>query len=503
MIMSLLIYLQVCLKAQLTPQEAVLLMNRGINVGNSLDAVPTETSWGNQPIREYYFDDIKDAGFSCVRIPVTWNHHVANTSPYTIDSLWLDRVDTVVTWALKRGLFVTLNAHHEYGLKAVDTLSNPTARADTLARYDSIWSQVSSRFKDKQEKLFFEILNEPHEMSLLTLDSLNARVLSIIRKNNPTRIVLFSGTSYTGSNELMNAAVPDESDPYLMGYYHSYDPWSFAGEAQGTFGSTGDISTSDNRFRQVSEWSEANSIPVTLNECGAIRACEYNSRMVYYATYVEQALKYNVAINFWDDNGNFRLYDRNARKWDEFKDVIIYTYEKSPTRLNYESNDSSVILRWVNRTADNDSIVVEKLTAGVFDTFAVLAPQADSLYLPDLEKDVFHYFRLRTTLHDTLMYSYARRIKILTPDGISRGNIRDEDWLTVFPNPAGDQIVIRTDRLVPGAKLAIYSANGQVRESFSLTWDEFLLDLSGYERGVYFVRLTGIACNTGTKFIRY
>jgi len=185
--------------SQLTPQEAAQQMKRGINIGNSLDAAPTETSWGNPLIQEYYFDDIVSAGFTSVRIPVTWRYHFSPKAPYTIDEKWLARVDTIVSWGLKRDLIITLNLHHEAGLKAINTMTDQAAKADTLARYDSIWSQIASHFKDKSDHLLFEMLNEPQTMSKASLDSFNVRVLSIIRRTNPTRIVLYSGTSYTGS----------------------------------------------------------------------------------------------------------------------------------------------------------------------------------------------------------------------------------------------------------------------------------------------------------------
>lgn len=478
------------LDAQLTPQEALIEMGRGINVGNSLDATPTETSWGNPLIQEYYFEDIKSAGFSCVRIPITWKYHTAVSSPFTIDSTWLNRVDSVVTWALNQGLIVVINAHHEDGLKAVDSMEDEMARADTLAKYDSIWSQVSYHFRDRTDRLLFEILNEPQNMEASTLDSLNTRILKIMRKHNPTRIVLFSGTAYTGAYDLVNTPVPDTSDQYLMAYYHSYDPWSFAGEANGTYGSASDITQSDNRTRMVSEWSNTNNIPVTLNECGAVRQCEYNSRMIFYATYVEHALKYNIAINFWDDHGNFRLYDRTNRRWDEFKDVIIHTYPGSPTQLKYEIIDSSAVLRWTNRTDENDSIVVEKRSGAGFDTLAVLAPDADSIYLPNLEKDVYHYYRLKTTLNDTLLYSYAMRFMIATETGIrNKPSDRPENMLKIYPNPARDLVFIRTEVVVPGANLAVYNNLGQKIATSSLEQTETVLDVSGYPGGIYYVQV--------------
>ncbi len=43
-----------CVKAQLTPNEAIIQMGRGINVGNTMEATPTEGSWGNY-FRKVFF----------------------------------------------------------------------------------------------------------------------------------------------------------------------------------------------------------------------------------------------------------------------------------------------------------------------------------------------------------------------------------------------------------------------------------------------------------------
>ncbi len=498
----LLISLVARISAQLTPQEAILQMGRGINLGNSLDAVPTETSWGNPLIQEYYFDDFADAGFTCVRIPITWKFHVSKSAPYTIDPIWLDRVDTIVSWGLRKGLYIIINAHHEDGLKATDTVTNLIAKADTLAKYDSIWSQVSYRFRDKSDHLLFEILNEPQMMTQASLDQLNVRILSIIRKTNPTRIVLFSGTSYSGANQLIATQIPDPADNYLIGYFHSYDPWSFAGLAQGTYGSSGDINASNAKFVQVSNWSLANNIPVTLDECGAVKQCDYNSRMIYYATLVEQALNKNVAFNVWDDNGNFQTYNRNSRTWNELKDIIIYTYKESPTRLQVAVTDSNAVLRWVNRTTENDSIVVEKLAGDVFDTFVILAPDADSIYIPDLDLNVYHYFRLKTTMNDTLIYSYPFRFKISPPVGIINNMAEAENGFVVYPNPAGNFITLRTDVIVPGSILNIYDNSGRNIYSNRFNENELIIDMSQYHSGIYFIKLEGPGISLGRKLIK-
>lgn len=480
--------------AQLTPQEAAKQMKRGINIGNSLDAIPTETSWGNPLIQEYYFDDIVDAGFTSVRIPATWLHHVSKNAPFTIDEKWLARVDTVVSWGLERGLFITLNLHHEAGLKATDAMTNLTAKADTLAKYDSIWSQIATHFKDKSDHLLFEILNEPQTMSKASVDSFNVRALSIIRRTNPTRIVLYSGTSYSSSNILTSTRIPDVNEKYLMGYYHSYDPWSFAGEAKGTFGTTSDISSMKNTFVQIANWSKKNNIIVVLNECGAVKKCDYNSRMIYYATMAEQAIAYNVGFNIWDDNGDFQTYIRSTRKWNEAKDVVINTYKESPTLLKAVPEATSISLSWTNRTSENDSIRLERKTKNAdFETIAMLAPDAKQYADSNLTSKTAYYYRLRTNLKDSIeLHSYPIIATTLSPASI---NQMKQGNFEVYPNPATSSVKVVLENEHP-ATLNIYNLIGTKIQSTTLTDKETNVSLAGFPKGSYLFKLS---LNEGTQ----
>jgi len=239
------------LTAQLTPEEAVLGMGRGINLGNTLEP-PTESAWNNGPAQESYFDAYIDAGFTNVRVPVRWDLHTENAAPFAIDETWMNRVEQVIDWGLSRGLYITLNGHHEDWLK--NNYSNQTLRD----RYDAIWVQVAERFKDKSDRLLFEIINEPNGMTVAQVDDLNQRILDIIRISNPTRIVIYGGNMYANSEQLLNAVIPE--DDYLIGYYHAYDPWQFSGQGQGTWGSANDYQQVTNKYQSVKNWSNTKSI---------------------------------------------------------------------------------------------------------------------------------------------------------------------------------------------------------------------------------------------------
>ncbi len=144
------------LYCQLKPFDALPHMMRGINLGNTLE-LPQEGKWNptdppewssNGPAQEYYFDAYKEAGFQSVRIPITWHTHTLETAPYTIDATWLKRVEEVVDWALKRDFYVIIDAHHEAWLK------NNYTSVENQARFDSVWSQISSYFKDNHRRYY-------------------------------------------------------------------------------------------------------------------------------------------------------------------------------------------------------------------------------------------------------------------------------------------------------------------------------------------------------------
>jgi hypothetical protein len=394
-------------KGQLTPKNAVKGMMRGINIGNTMDP-PTEGTWGNKPISNHAFKDYKNAGFTAIRIPITWDLHTASTFPYKIDETWLKHVEQVVDDGLSNGLYIIINAHHEGWIKDLFSTGN-------VQRFDSIWSQIAVRFKGKSDHLLFEILNEPNPMKLANTNSLNIEALQVIRRSNPNRIVIFSGNGYSNSGELLAATIPNPSDKYLMGYYHSYDPYPFGLVGPGLYGSDGDINTTKTKFDQVTAWSVSNNIPVILGEYGYMKGCEYNSRMCAYATVVDQALSHGVPSFAWDDNGDFPIYNRITGGFNEIKDILIHTYQESPYKMKISTlSDTIVKIQWTNRTTKNDSIIVErKVNSGNFTFLAKVSPTASQY--TDLSTSIgkTFFYRLKANLRDSIeIQSYPVMIKI-------------------------------------------------------------------------------------------
>ncbi len=304
----------------ISPAAAVAAMGVGINLGNTLDA-PTEGAWARAAERRY-FEDFAAAGFGHVRVPVTWDAHVAVSPPYTVDPVFLARVEQVLDWALAQGRFVVVNAHHEAWLKE-------NYGSAGLARFTAIWQQVAQRLQHKPPRLLFEILNEPNGMNAAQADQVNAAVLPVMRAANPTRLVVFSGHGFTPVDSLLAAAVPD--DAYLIGNFHSYDPWPFAGQCLRGWGSDADRAELATIYQKAATWSMQHNIPVTVNEVGVAHydflmpqnICDPAARLAYLQAHKAEAAEKGIAITVWDDDGSFRIYHRQTGAWGPEKNVLV------------------------------------------------------------------------------------------------------------------------------------------------------------------------------------
>ena len=109
--LSLLVFLSVALSVPVKPVRAEIhSVERGINLGNALDA-PTEGSWG-VTLKPEYFEIIKKAGFTSIRLPIRWSVHASSQPPYIIAPDFFARVDWAVGQALARKMSIIINMHH-------------------------------------------------------------------------------------------------------------------------------------------------------------------------------------------------------------------------------------------------------------------------------------------------------------------------------------------------------------------------------------------------------
>lgn len=131
----------------------------GSNRGNSLDA---ETSWGQPKTTPEMITAVRKAGFNTIRIPVSWGKHASRFKDgegFVIDTAWMARVKEVVDYAYDEKMFVIINIHHDNNTGNIIYTLKDDNKSEFFIQL--IWRQIAEAFKDYDQHLIFEIMNEP------------------------------------------------------------------------------------------------------------------------------------------------------------------------------------------------------------------------------------------------------------------------------------------------------------------------------------------------------
>ena len=299
--------------------EANRLLGRGVNLGNALEA-PKEGEWGIT-LKEGYFEAIRKAGFDSVRIPVRWATHTGEGPLYIIDPEYLKRVDWAVDQALSRGLVAVLNVHHD------DELYKASAK--NLDRLKATWLQVAAHFKDRPDRLFFELLNEPHDdLTDGRWQAIFPLLLANVRGSNPTRTVIIGPGHWNSGDHLSTLELP-EHDRNLIATFHYYNPFHFTHQgapwAEGsdawkgqTWSATPEqVAALEKDFARAAKYGKDHRRPIYLGEFGAYSGADLKSRVTWTDAVAREAERQGFSWAYWEFASGFGVYDPAKDEWRE------------------------------------------------------------------------------------------------------------------------------------------------------------------------------------------
>lgn len=326
-----------------TPYDIAASMGLGWNLGNQLDAhnngVADETAWENQPVTQALFDAVAAAGFTSVRIPVTWLGHIGEAPGYVIESAYMDRIAEVVGYAESAGLNAIINIHHDgvdsqYWLDIKEAATDETVNSAVKAQLAAMWTQIANRFADKGSFLMFEAMNEIHDggwgwgsnrtdggRQYAVLNEWNQVFVDAVRStggNNRNRYLGVPGYVTNIDLTVENFVLPqDVVDNRLMVAVHFYDPNEFTLEATASeWGHTGNPSNKatwgdeDNVTTQFGKMKSAfidRGVPAYIGEIGCVHRDDARSESfrMYYLEYVCKAAKdYGMPVFYWDNGSD-------------------------------------------------------------------------------------------------------------------------------------------------------------------------------------------------------
>lgn len=346
----------------LNQSQIVEAMGPGWNLGNQLesvtDNVPEETNWGNPVITEKLIQSVKAAGFKSIRIPVSYFAKIDDDKDYTIDSKWLDRVQEVVNYCIKNDLYAVINIHGD-GYNTIDggwLLCNGKNQTEIKKKYKKVWKQIAERFKNYDEHLLFESMNEefdgsysePNKEYYQNINDYNQIFVDTVRKtgdNNTKRWLIIPGWNtnidYTAgdygfklpTDQYRDKSI-DKEEQRIMISVHYYSPWDFCGgencvitqwgneaDDPSKTSTTCDETYMKNQLNLMKTTFADKGYPVFIGEYGSIDKTSYDSENEYYRAYFARKLcqlsRKNGCIPMYWDNGyngvhGFGLFDRTT-----------------------------------------------------------------------------------------------------------------------------------------------------------------------------------------------
>ncbi|GHH42514.1 cellulase family glycosylhydrolase [Streptomyces candidus] len=321
--------------------DAVAAMQPSWNLGNSLDAIPDETSWGNPRATRELFRTVRSQGFRSVRIPVTWSAHQSDAAPYAVEAAYLSRVKEVVDWALAEDLYVVLNVHHD-SWQWVEKISQDHDRV--LARYQALWTRIAAAFRDEPRALLFESINEPvfgdatPARKTELMHELNTSFHGIVRASggrNKDRLLVLTTQGGTPSQELMDdlhTTITALRDRHLIATVHYYSWYPFSvNVAGGTRYDAAARNDLTDAFARMRDTFTSKGIPVYLGEYGLLSwpdhfhpdRVERGEALKYFEHVGHAARRAGVTTALWDP---FAYLDRATLKW---RDPALFAWIRS------------------------------------------------------------------------------------------------------------------------------------------------------------------------------
>jgi endoglucanase len=288
----------------------------------------------------YIKDQIKlmhELGFQLLRFPVCFELWYDNEAPYKLlKPEYYPALDSVIKWTAEKKMQLIIDNHH-------GTLNTTHLSSDTK-RICAIWNDVARRYKNSDaERLFFEIFNEPHQISQADWEQTAEEIIATIRKQAPYHTLIAGASEWNGRKALQNTA--PFADTNIIYTFHFYDPFlythqgaSWAGDAASTTGlpypyrseampiidtkaavtwakgafqqypSEATYESLDNKLNSIKEWAEDNNVPFFCGEWGAYKKhtpvkdrCNY----LHDVYTILQHLKIPNAMWEWDAGFSF------------------------------------------------------------------------------------------------------------------------------------------------------------------------------------------------------
>lgn len=360
----------------LSALEFSKIMGNGINLGNTMEAYRAggtgtereatyyEQLWGQPVTTSKIIQGYKAAGFDTLRIPVAWTNAMDyDHGDYVIGKGYLDRVETIVNWALDAGMYVIINDHWDGGWWGMFGSATQEIRDSAMEMYEALWTQVGQRFKNYSYRLIFEggneelgdrlndnnscwdsgILSENERYE--TAYKINQKFVDVIRGlggNNSSRFLLIPGynTDVTKTCDGRYKMPIDSVDGRLFISVHYYDPSPLCLGEGDLWGTKGDLNDMNAMLAKMKKFTDA-GYGVIIGEYGVLpdKDLYKAGTKVWHENFLDNCDYYNFCPVLWDI-GSTCWYNKSTceLRHPEIKEM----YEKYSYAVQSKKGEQSV-----------------------------------------------------------------------------------------------------------------------------------------------------------------
>lgn len=336
--MKKLIFILLLLSGNLFAQN----FSKGVNLSNWFQAAtPRQIQF--RMFTKTDLEQIKSLGCDAVRLPINLHAMTSGAPDYTLDPLFLNMLDQVVTWSEELQIHLILD-NHTFD-PAVNT---PASIADPLVK---VWSQMAQHYKNRSSYIYYEVLNEPHGIDATTWGNIQQSVIDAIRTHDTNHYIIVGGVNWNSYTTL--ASIPAYTDNKLIYTFHFYDPFIFTHQGaswtdpsmvsltgvpfpygaapmpstpqslRGTWieGAMNSYSTEGTiaKVRQLIDIAVAfktqRNVPVFCGELGVyIPNSNQNHRVEWYKQVRDYLNQKGISWTTWDYKGGFGLFEKNSNE---------------------------------------------------------------------------------------------------------------------------------------------------------------------------------------------
>ena len=317
-----------------TYEETYKILNKiniGWNLGNYLDSHNKQyfigendcktieyvvNLWHNPIFNLKCFEELKIYGINCVRIPVTWCNFInTNNNKISISNEVLDYLKELINYGISKDFIIIVDMHHDDQTWLNIACSKKEFKL-VKKQYKKIWEIIAFTFKDYNQNLIFEGMNEVIDRTntekydwwgkknflFKNLNKLHNIFIRTVRRysfqNKNRTLMIPTYGAQIHQHALKHFKMVKDKNIIIDLHYYSKEK---------------DKIYFEEKFKEVFEYLINKKIPIFMGEIGSKK--EFIQDFSYIKNYIDFLSLHNIKFALWDNGSSRSFINRQTAKF--------------------------------------------------------------------------------------------------------------------------------------------------------------------------------------------